>query len=808
MANRANTSHMSEEEKALVALSQLASWRTDDRDAWLEVGMALHSVSEGLLGAWDEWSRQSAKYTPNECARQWRSFKSDGGLGLGSLIRWTRDDGATDDTLRAPVTRRLPRKAQSTSAKPPKAFHTPEELWRAAALQAKGTFVEAWHYGPSYAVGRFDLPGVDKDGKPEKTFRPTHLTPFGWVQGDPDEPLPLYAREELLADSSSVVYLCEGEKAADALRHVGLLATTTAHGAQSPQRTDLTPLAGREVCVLPDNDEPGRKYAEKVGDLLLSLTPPARVKVVDLPGLPVKGDAFDYVESLAARGQDAHETIRNLCDRAPFRSRRPAAPARKQPPFQPLPDFVPFPTEVLPEKLGQFVLQGAEALGVDSSYIALPLLSGMASAIGNTRRISAKRSWCAPAVVWTIVVGESGTLKSPAIALVLEAVFERHRAVLKAHEEEKERYKAALREHRLDLKKWEKEGRDRGEDQPLEPNRPVFQHVVCSDITVEALADRLLKAPRGLLLARDELSGWLGSFNQYKAGKGHDEAHWLNMFDAGHLLVDRKTGNRTNICVPRAAVSITGGIQPAILGRMLTNDKLESGLAARFLMTMPPRRPKRWSDAEVPEFLKRQLAEVYARLWGLTMTKSLGQEAKPLVLPLSAEARECFKVFVNEHGEESNQLTGSSAAAFSKLEGYALRLALVVALAQWASEPMEDGHGPLEVGAGAVRAGIELVRWAKHETLRVYQALRENPSQTETRRTLELIERRPGDHGPGTITVRELQQSRHYRSAAEAKEHLNRLVGDGLGRWVDCPSGSKGGRPTQYFQVINQETSQ
>lgn len=50
--------------------------------------------------------------------------------------------------------------------------------------------------------------------------------------------------------------------------------------------------------ILPDNDTPGHQYAAKVTSILLALTPPATVRVVELPGLPVGGDFVDY---LAAR---------------------------------------------------------------------------------------------------------------------------------------------------------------------------------------------------------------------------------------------------------------------------------------------------------------------------------------------------------------------------------------------------------------------------------------------------------------------------------------------------------------------------
>ena len=86
---------------ALEALDHLAPWRADDREAWLKAGMALNSVSNDLLHVWDEWSQQSEKYQPKECARQWRSFKAEGGIGLGSLISWARTDSGIPDLGRS-----------------------------------------------------------------------------------------------------------------------------------------------------------------------------------------------------------------------------------------------------------------------------------------------------------------------------------------------------------------------------------------------------------------------------------------------------------------------------------------------------------------------------------------------------------------------------------------------------------------------------------------------------------------------------------------------------------------------------------
>ena len=50
----------------------------DIYDDWIRVGMALKDWDEGLLGVWDEWSRNSSKYKPGECAYRWSSFNGTG----------------------------------------------------------------------------------------------------------------------------------------------------------------------------------------------------------------------------------------------------------------------------------------------------------------------------------------------------------------------------------------------------------------------------------------------------------------------------------------------------------------------------------------------------------------------------------------------------------------------------------------------------------------------------------------------------------------------------------------------------------
>lgn len=151
-----------------------------------------------------------------------------------------------------------------------------------------------------------------------KTIRPVSRTPDGWILGGMPTPRPLYCLPELLA-ATATVFVCEGEKASDAIRSIGLTATTSPHGSNSARQADWTTLAGRTVVILPDNDKPGREYAAKVRELLEKLSPPAAVRVVELPGLGDGEDAVEFIARLRDDGKDSDEiraSITAICAQA------------------------------------------------------------------------------------------------------------------------------------------------------------------------------------------------------------------------------------------------------------------------------------------------------------------------------------------------------------------------------------------------------------------------------------------------------------------------------------------------------------
>lgn len=91
-----------------------------------------------------------------------------------------------------------------------------------------------------------------------------------WKLKAPPSPRPAYGLDRLAARPGAPVLFTEGEKAADAAQRLFLdfVAVTTMNGAQSPEKTDFSPFAGRKVYIAPDNDIAGAAYRDKLIGLL------------------------------------------------------------------------------------------------------------------------------------------------------------------------------------------------------------------------------------------------------------------------------------------------------------------------------------------------------------------------------------------------------------------------------------------------------------------------------------------------------------------------------------------------------------
>lgn len=181
--------------------------------------------------------------------------------------------------------------------------HTPKETSKDAARRLmasklkEGYTAEALHTytdiegKPLYWRMRLKHPTLDK------VIRPMALIDGAYMLKEPPYShgdKPLYNLHKLATDTDKVVFIVEGEKCADALNKLGLLATTSG-GAGSVESADWKILSGREVVLWPDNDNAGIKFQT---DLLEKLHPlNCNIKLVDVDtlNLPAKGDCVNWL---------------------------------------------------------------------------------------------------------------------------------------------------------------------------------------------------------------------------------------------------------------------------------------------------------------------------------------------------------------------------------------------------------------------------------------------------------------------------------------------------------------------------------
>ncbi|HIG75310.1 MAG TPA: DUF3987 domain-containing protein [Bacteroidetes bacterium] len=368
--------------------------------------------------------------------------------------------------------------------------------------------------------------------------------------------------------------------------------------------------------------------------------------------------------------------------------------------------FVPFPTDVLPHAAANLVRGQAAALDVDEAAVAVPVVVALAAAVGNVFAAAPKRTWHERPAVWAVLVMPSGAKKSGAVEAAVSPTLRFEADARAEHEAEAEAYAA-------DLAQWEEltKAQQKSTPKPIPP--PARRRFRVGDTTVESVASVHAENARGLLLYRDELSAWVGSFDRYSRGDA-DLANWIEMCGGRSAVIDRKSNrDRPTIHVPFPNVSVIGTIQPRTLRQKLGPPHFDSGFAARLLFVEPPSRPRRWTDADVtPEVLS-----AYDAL--IRRVYSVGMGEAPAPIDLTPEAKALFISFVNENGRLIDRTPeGPIRASLSKIEAYAVRFALAFHIADVAADRVPTEPGPLP--ANALARGIFLARWFRREQARVY----------------------------------------------------------------------------------------
>ena len=379
-----------------------------------------------------------------------------------------------------------------------------------------------------------------------------------------------------------------------------------------------------------------------------------------------------------------------------------------------LPTPAAFPTGAMPRPCRVLVEEASASIGCPPDFVALPMLAVLGSAIGNGRVLRLKAGWEEGAAVYGAAIADPGEKKTPALKVALEPAKRAQAALKEKYQRAENEYKREQREYEVD----KKDAAKAGEPAPPPPQEPRMERTLVDDTTVERLAGIQAENPRGVVVIRDELSGWARAMDQYKqGGRGADRQFWLSAWSNSYVSVDRKS-QPVPLIVGRPFVALFGAIQPSVLPEL--GDGREDGLLDRFLFAYPDPVLSGWTDAEISEEASDGYARLYGKLRELYMPTDEYGEPEPVRIHLSPDAKAAMVGAINDHRAQmyAPGFPARLKGPWSKLEAYFARLILILATARAVDENTAE-----RVEARDVLAAVVLLDYFKNHARRVYVGL-------------------------------------------------------------------------------------
>jgi len=152
----------------------------------------------------------------------------------------------------------------------------------------------------------------------KKFFIPYHVHDSKWKTGlGGIKTKPIYGIERLSQNPTKRILVVEGEKTADAANALfgDFIAISWMGGAQSASKADWSGFRGRDITLVPDNDEVGVEAMRLVGEALLALG--NTVRACDVSKLGDKG--WDIADILTGENASVDfDTVKMCIDEAPI----------------------------------------------------------------------------------------------------------------------------------------------------------------------------------------------------------------------------------------------------------------------------------------------------------------------------------------------------------------------------------------------------------------------------------------------------------------------------------------------------------
>jgi hypothetical protein len=469
---------------------------------------------------------------------------------------------------------------------------------------------------------------------------------------------------------------------------------------------------------------------------------------------------------------------------------------------------------MLPAAIAPWLVDISERLQVPLDFAAIPALVSLATVIGSKVRIRPKQydDWTVVCNLWGAIIGDPGLLKSPTIE---QATKPLRRLIAQREAEHKERMKQfaldaeAEAERKRDLQKQIKAAIAEKQDpttlrmqllgDELQP--PVEKRYMVNDATVEKLGELLAENTNGLLMFRDELTGWLRTLDQPK--NANERAFYLEAWNGGQPYTYDRIGRGTTR-IPNTTMSVVGGIQPGPLVDYLAaanaNGVGADGLIQRFQLAIWPDDPgpyvhiDRWPDTDA----KNKAFRIFEYLDSMEPSKERFDkvEAKYAFLRFELQAQGLFNDWYTElqnrvRSETSDPAFRSHMAKFGSLFA---SLALVFHLCEVA-----DCTEIPDVSLAATKMALHWCDYLESHARKIYGLQVAEADESVKRLAVRL---KAGEIENG-FQVRHLQHKRWQglSKAEEISSALSLLCDANWLEQIEVESLVRGGKPKVRYQI-------
>lgn len=397
---------------------------------------------------------------------------------------------------------------------------------------------------------------------------------------------------------------------------------------------------------------------------------------------------------------------------------------------QPLPNHLPavpeFEPELLPSVLSVSAQEISKSKQAPIDFVAVGFLVALSSLVARhiaIRPMSAD-GWTVVPNLWGLIVGRPSAKKTPALTAALRPLDMLEDSAAEQHESDVEEYAMQEQLHAYQLKannskiqsllkKGDSISKSDAsaliqEQQELEPSSPDCTRYIANDSTVEKLAD-LLQANPSILVCRDELQGFFAGLERH--GQESARAFYLESWNGDKAFkVDRISRGSTRI--PRACVSVLGGIQPGPMGSLMRelqrNARANDGLLQRFQLAVWPDLSRKFElvDIEPNRENWRDTVRLFERLSSLDPADAGANipESGIPYLRFSDDAQQLFLRWLLDHENRlrNDDLPECMEAHLGKYPSLVPSLALITHLS-------EGNSGPVDL-----TSTTKAIAWAKY----------------------------------------------------------------------------------------------